>query len=188
MYGRTLSTSGGSKEQSDSQAEGHSIISTSQAQTRLGSSAGAVRNRLTSKTNDRPGHASRLGSTLFGVAVGGSSVQRVGGSSDSVADNGSGGHAIPDVGANELTFRKRLLKHALQNNVARPRGVFALHIKTGRFYDIDSHGWFVFFARMRLRESPFSRHSQYYYLISQWLYCCLHAWCLTHGVSLNVHL
>lgn len=42
---------------------------------------------------------------------------------------------------NEETFKKRLLQQTIQKSVCRPSGLFALHIKNARFYDIDSQGF-----------------------------------------------
>ena len=41
---------------------------------------------------------------------------------------------------NELTFKRRLLHQTLKNSISRPSGMFALHIKTGYFHDIDTSG------------------------------------------------
>jgi len=57
------------------------------------------------------------------------------------------GNAPPFVQRNELQVGRRktiltqkLLRYSLGNSINRPCGVFAMHFKTGRFYDVDSNG------------------------------------------------
>ena len=53
---------------------------------------------------------------------------------------------LPKMGGRKTSMYRDLLTHTLRNSLVRPCGVFAMHIKKGRFYDVDLRGmFFVFF-------------------------------------------